>query len=87
MNDIVTYTYIFSTHDDGINSPINGVYEIPMNGFSSEDEAYDAFTSLPFYEESPDGDLWMGSVISYSIKVKQTRKQDDENGVGTLLPS
>ena len=66
----MTYTYIFSTHEAGTDSPINGVYEIPMKGYDNEDDAYDAFTNLPFYEESDSGDSWNGSVISQSIEVK-----------------
>jgi len=68
------YTYIFSTHESGTDSPINGVYEVPMKGYSSEDEAYDAFTSLPFYEESDGGDLWNGSVITQSIEIKTDKE-------------
>ncbi len=63
-----------STHEAGKDSPINGVYEIPMKGYDSEEEAYAAFTSLPFYEESESDDFWNGSVISQSIEIKTDKE-------------
>ena len=70
----MTYTYFFSTHESGLDSPINGVYEVPMSGFDSESEAYEAFLNLPFYEEAGGFDFWQGSVISVAITCKESNK-------------
>jgi hypothetical protein len=68
-----TYTFIFSTHDGDLSTPVNGVFEIPMKGFSSEDEAYEAFTKLPMHETIDGEDYFQGHMIGIAIETVTIR--------------
>jgi hypothetical protein len=62
------YKYIFATHDSDYSSPINGVYEVPMKGYESEEKAFEALTALPMYETIDGADYWKGSLIGIQME-------------------
>tara|TARA_R110000851_G_scaffold282846_1_gene436381 strand:- start:260 stop:493 length:234 start_codon:yes stop_codon:yes gene_type:complete len=72
------YTYTFCNHLDGINSPINAYFKIPIRGCDNEGEAYRTLTELPLFDVGISGDYWGGLEIGAAIVCDVTEEHNEE---------
>jgi hypothetical protein len=73
------YTYTFCNHIDGIDSPVNAYFRIPIRGCANEAEAYQALTELPCFDVGITGDFWEGLEIGAAIVCDVSEENNEES--------